>query len=83
MARWSARVRCYLRNSSIGSSYEMSISSIIADSEYEARKIILSKAASMKLNYENFEIIEIHQMGQQLFWWEKIVEICNSISAIF
>lgn len=62
MARWSARVSGYAKSGSGTGNVEFTIAGIIADSEYEAREIILSKAASMKPKHENFRIIEIHQI---------------------
>lgn len=63
MARWSARVYGYAKSGSGTGNVSFTVDGIIADSEYEAIEIALSKAASMKPKHENFRIESIRRMS--------------------
>ena len=63
MTRWIARVYGYAKSGSGTCNESFSVDGIITDSEYEAKKIALSKAASMKPKHENFRIESIRKMN--------------------
>ena len=63
MTRWIARVYGYAKSGSGSSNVSFPVGVIIADSEYEAKEIALSKAASMKPKHENFRIESIRKMN--------------------
>ena len=63
MTRWIARVYCYAKSGSGMGNLSFSVDGIITDSESEAKRIALSKAASMKPKHENFRIESIRKMS--------------------
>ena len=63
MTRWIARVYGYAKSGSGTGNVSFTVDGIVAESEYEAREIALSKAASMKPKHENFRIESIRKMN--------------------
>jgi hypothetical protein len=63
MTRWIARVYGYAKSGSGMGNLSFSVDGIITDSESEAKRIALSKAASMKPKHENFRIESIRKMS--------------------